>query len=399
MGSALPSGAAGTAAGVMIYSIASLICSGLLIWLTWTHQERSSYIACISYLAVVSTLASIIQQIHFIAFWEDVVITQFKHKKTHPNSPENAIAGGSVGMDLVLFYIQYYCYSVQAMLVMFWCCALAQSVYGLTELSTLKRRLRTVNNVGKAVAVLFPLITILLLRAPAIQAHFVLFILLADLPLMVSLAIGSGLLLAILGRYIHTKRKLLKWSQTYGQSFSSGTGRPKGMYDRWLLLRFTIAFVMLAAFEVTNSLFQATAASNNRKDAASPAPNLSLGRTRNTLLLFLPGVTPGLFMFLIFGMTAAFRRHMREKLLPEGWRRRRHSDAAGYPGRRRSGARGQVEVLGEGGPRGSSRDTTESGIGSESVDVEIQLGHMGMKSDEWPILPGGRAGGGVREVL
>lgn len=68
------------------------------------------------------------------------------------------------------------------MLVMFWAFELAQSVYGLSAKSHLKNILWRVNSAGKAIAVLFPLLTILLLRAPAIQHIFVAFILLADLP-------------------------------------------------------------------------------------------------------------------------------------------------------------------------------------------------------------------------
>jgi hypothetical protein len=68
------------------------------------------------------------------------------------------------------------------MFVMFWAAQLAQSVYGLSEKSNLKRVLRVLNNVGKGIAIVLPLITILCLRAPAVQANFIVFILIADLP-------------------------------------------------------------------------------------------------------------------------------------------------------------------------------------------------------------------------
>lgn len=68
------------------------------------------------------------------------------------------------------------------MLVMFWAFELAQSVYGLSAKPHLKPMLNRINSVGKLFAVLFPLLTILLLRAPAIQKVFIAFILLADLP-------------------------------------------------------------------------------------------------------------------------------------------------------------------------------------------------------------------------
>lgn len=59
---------------------------------------------------------------------------------------------------------------------------LAQSVYGLNSKPGMRIILRRVNLAGKAMAIVLPLITILLLRVPAIQKVFVVFILIADLP-------------------------------------------------------------------------------------------------------------------------------------------------------------------------------------------------------------------------
>lgn len=71
--------------------------------------------------SLISTTFSIIQQGRDITWYKDVVTTQFKYKQTlPPKDPELAVAGGSVGVDEVLFNIQYYSYNVQAMLVMFW---------------------------------------------------------------------------------------------------------------------------------------------------------------------------------------------------------------------------------------------------------------------------------------
>jgi hypothetical protein len=86
------------------------------------------------------------------------------------------------GHILTKLDIEYYAYNVEAMFVMFWAFQLAQSVYGLSAKPHLRQALRRINSAGKAIAVLLPLITILLLRAPAIQKVFVVFILLADLP-------------------------------------------------------------------------------------------------------------------------------------------------------------------------------------------------------------------------
>ncbi|EFQ31122.1 uncharacterized protein GLRG_06266 [Colletotrichum graminicola M1.001] len=333
----LPSGAAGAAAGAMVYSCISEICSFLMLWLTWSHGEQFTYVACVAYFTLLSTTASIIQQVHDIITWRDMLWDQFNNKKLNPNNAEQAIANGSVGMDLVLYYIQYYCYSVEAMFVMFWAIALAQSVYRLNERGKLRRMLNKINAAGKIIAVVFPLCTILSLRIPALQKQLVPFILVADLPLMLSLAVGSSTMLVILTRYVQSRRKLTSFNVSYGTSSQSGSrsadttvnssmnkSQPtRSVYDRWLMGRFTIAFFALSIFEVTNTLFQLASINNIKKDAALTEPDFSLERARTTFALFLPGVTPGIFLFIIFGTTRNCRTLMLETFTLRRWRRLR----------------------------------------------------------------------------
>ncbi|KAI5920869.1 hypothetical protein F4810DRAFT_680823 [Camillea tinctor] len=336
----LPEGAEGVAAFVLIYSIVSLICSGLMIYLTWVHHEKLSYVAIISYWSVLATSASIIQQIHDITFWKDIMMEQFERKSRLFDEPELAVANGSFGMDLVLYYIQYYTYNVEAMCVMFWAWELAQSVYGLDGKIKWRRRLRTINKSGPFVAMILPLITISLLQAPPIQKDFVVFLVLADLPLLLSLTTGSITMIAILARYVNSKKKFSQWtppnrSSTGGTAVNSSIStrissnlgseqksmRQRGIYDRWLLVRFTCAFILLATFDVTNTLFQITAAKNNLRDAGRVDADLSVSRANSTLFLFLPGNTPGIFVFVIFGTTAGHRKKLAEIFIPRRWRR------------------------------------------------------------------------------
>ncbi len=152
----------------------------------------------------------------------------------------------------------------------------------------MKRVIRVLNRIDKPLAMVIPLITILCLRAPAVQANFLVFMLLADLPrtcsskhinifflfyflgrrrpslpsllsrwtdlhiVMLSLALAVILLIAIFVRYVQSRRSFLQWSYHQGQSGSnlSQDGRPHpprptGTYDRWLLVRFTIALLVL----------------------------------------------------------------------------------------------------------------------------------------------------------
>ncbi|KAK8093553.1 hypothetical protein PG997_000238 [Apiospora hydei] len=340
----LPAGAEGVAAFSLIYATVSWTCSALFIMVARVYREGLSYLSILAFFTLFSTTASIIQQAHDITWYRDVMIAQFEHKKDNPDSPENAIANGSIGLDLVLYYLQYYSYSVEAMLVMFWAGELTQTVYGLSAKRRLRPLLRRINTVGKWIAIMFPMVTILLLRLPALQAYFLVFILVADLPLMISLAIGSGTVVAILARYINSRKSITNWTPQQGtgntnqsgttNTMSSSQGKTptrQGLYDRWLMVRFTCAFVVLAAFEVTNTLFQVQSVLNTRKDTASVVPDLSVERARSTFYLFIPGNTPGIFVFLVFGTTAGCRKAMYNIFVPQGCRRSEGSKGGCIP--------------------------------------------------------------------
>lgn len=86
---------------------------------------------------------------------------------------------------------------------------------------------------------------------------------------MLSLAIGSCLMIAVTIKYVQSRQKFTQWNPPNFNSTTSGseagtssatftgtqtssrpvtsssTGRA-GLYDRWLMVRFTIAFVLLA---------------------------------------------------------------------------------------------------------------------------------------------------------
>lgn len=63
-------------------------------------------IALLAYFALASNTASIIQQAHDITYYRDIAEGKFIRKTTFLENPELAIADGSFGLDLVLYYIR-----------------------------------------------------------------------------------------------------------------------------------------------------------------------------------------------------------------------------------------------------------------------------------------------------
>lgn len=67
----------------------------------------STDLAMLSMSSVFSNVFSIIQQCRDVTWYVDIQTDDFKHKLSLPaDDPELAIAGGSFGVDLVLYYLR-----------------------------------------------------------------------------------------------------------------------------------------------------------------------------------------------------------------------------------------------------------------------------------------------------
>ncbi|KAK7735665.1 hypothetical protein SLS53_007406 [Cytospora paraplurivora] len=246
---------------------------------------------------------SIIQQCRDVTWYVDIQTEAFERKLSLPaDDPELAIS-------------EYYLYNVQALLVMFWAAELCQLTYQIGERRKMRRLLRNLHMAGKFISWLLPMITITCLQIPSLKESFVAFILIADLPLMISLAIGSGLMIAVLVRYIHTRQRFTHWNPPkFNSTTNSEAGTTTASSQRNTGGRRGLVF------EVTNTLFQVTALKNNIHDAQESAPDLSAARAVQTLFLDMPGTTPGIFIFIVFGTTASSRAKLADLLVPDSWR-------------------------------------------------------------------------------
>lgn len=254
-------------------------------------------------------------------------------------NPELHVTGASTGLDRVLFYIrtsplpctschvlpgspEYYTYNVDALLVLCWSVELAYSIYQLRG-SRLSRFHGSI--VAKSAAVVLPAVQMILLQlSGGVQESTAGFIILADFIMIASFAVGSLLLLAILGKYVHTRFALLSWTVRYGRqsqdtddgsamASNGGQARPArrtNIYDRWPVIRFTIAFVALSLFELVVIVFQLHAASNNNRANIPKEPDLSAAKGQPDFALFVPGPGANLLTFVVFGTTRSFRDYM-----------------------------------------------------------------------------------------
>ncbi|KAK1977400.1 hypothetical protein LZ30DRAFT_601314 [Colletotrichum cereale] len=327
----LPQEELGTSVGVIIYSLVCLACSFLMAWLMYVHHEGLSYVALISYFTGLSTASSVAQQIHTLVRWRDIKIEQFHHANANVGNPELAISRQSVGVDLVFFYIQLYCYNVQSALIFFWAFALIQSIFHLETARSIRKR---ATYLTKATAVLLPALLVGTLRLKAVQKQAATFLLLAD-SFMGFCMSGCGVLLfIILIKYIHTRRNLLSWNVQYGQLSNSAEStntlvvdssdwkRRRSIYDNWLVVRFSLAFFALAIYQFVSILFQVSSSRQNSRDFLRESPDLSVVRLHQDLLFFIPGVSASLLTFVVFGTTKTFLEYLADMLVPQSLRDR-----------------------------------------------------------------------------
>ncbi|KAL2136759.1 hypothetical protein VTI74DRAFT_1800 [Chaetomium olivicolor] len=381
MAAQLPPDVVGAAAGVLVYSFICLASGMFLMWLVWIHDERKSYVAMMVYFGCLHTVTSIIQQIHAIVRWRDIKLEQYEILVANVGDPELNIAGPSTELDLVLFYIRYYAYNVESLLILFWAVELANSIFQLRI-----TRIYRVNAsiYAKAVAVILPAAQMVLLRFSGVKRSTMGFMALADVIIIGCFAAGSLILLAILVRYIHSRITLASWNVRYGQSGSgtrsgaSGVRPPKQtIYDKWLVLRFSVAFVALSLFQMVVLNFQLRAAASNDRSNLPPEPDLSSGQARTDFALFIPGPTAVLFFFLVFGTTRTFREYMWGRFVPRSIREKVEARQ-----RRKREIGASVSVV--------HSATGDVGVGNAGILLEVQ--HRGGvkegdgKSDEWPIL-------------
>ncbi|TEA18813.1 hypothetical protein C8034_v011984 [Colletotrichum sidae] len=348
----LPSAVDPDAVGVIFYSFLCLLANIVLVWLTWTHNDRTSYIACISYATLVVTATSIAQQFYDFAFWKDIMTDQFYYARDNADNAEVQYHKGARGIKLILSYIRIFGFTIESTFVFFFALSLAASVYGW--FATTPRTTHTISIIGRVVPCILTCITIGLMNSPPAQSSFITYMLVANTQFVLSLLGSAVLLIMILFKYVRSRYNLQTWNVLYGNagslptssaqgskarsawlgsSSSRGGGRSRAYsgaganktYDSWLVIRLSIAFAVLCVFEYTNVVPRIAAATHTVDSTDDLAPDLSVKRALSSVRGYVSGVTPSLVAFLVFGTTKAFQRKIVDTFIPKRLQpRRRH---------------------------------------------------------------------------
>ncbi|CZT44969.1 uncharacterized protein RSE6_05232 [Rhynchosporium secalis] len=319
---------------VLFYSTMCLTLSTLLTSLLIQFGEAWSYVTIVSGFTCISTLASVGQQIHYAVSWEIIKIAQFEKAVESQLRKGTSIGGGAQIVDQWLFFIQFYCYNVMSLSVFFWSVALFIGAWGIRS-AWLGDWYDRIAPISKIFAVVFPAAVIGIMQIEALQRITELFILVTYVSIFTSLSLGSILLVLILYKYMKTRRLVAgpaarrgRWWASNGSKsrsnddsgYAAGTvetgvssgGGPntrRSIYDRALVTRFSIGFVVLAVFEIVIIISSLFTSRSNAALAASGKPDFSIRSAITDITLFLPGATASLVSFLVFGTTKSWRQY------------------------------------------------------------------------------------------
>ncbi|KAI8944806.1 hypothetical protein F4801DRAFT_570443 [Xylaria longipes] len=343
--SQLPEGTLGDAVGVLIFTFICGITNILLLWLFWINNERFGYIALVGYFALLCTTSSIIQQIYNYTLWDDLAWAQLRYIKANYKNADVIFNNGNFGFMRVLAIIRLFCYIVESSYLLAYCVRVTMSMYNFFATRRNADRISTM--IGTVAPIILAAITIGLLQTPAVQSSFTAYMIVANLQSVSSCAISIVLLSIVIRQYVMSKLAWRRvqttsepgsfWSRLRNSSSSNSskeqstitpsitpvyTSQGTVFDDNWVVVRLSIAVVLISAFIVANIVTHLPQADDVARDARADVPDLGPERARSNIIGYIFGVTPGLAIWVVFGLTRDFRRIMYETFIPRRWRRR-----------------------------------------------------------------------------
>ncbi|CAI4210681.1 unnamed protein product [Parascedosporium putredinis] len=144
---------------------------------------------------------------------------------------------------------------------------------------------------SKIISVILPAIVLSLLAIPAVRDSDIAFFILANILMAVGMGGGMIMLAIITCKYFHARFNVHSWNVRYytsshGTQLTDGEALPQlrpvetQFFDRWLVIRFSIGFLAMSAFQVVIILFSVRAARTSKEASTRTGPDLSIEKLR-----------------------------------------------------------------------------------------------------------------------
>ncbi|QSZ36485.1 hypothetical protein DSL72_006365 [Monilinia vaccinii-corymbosi] len=351
MGTGVPQEAIGVSVTVLVYSFICFTLVTLFICMLWAYGERWTYVAFLAKFSALSTAGSIAQQIHYNREWLIIKHDDYMRAVEALDTPDlGRFAAVSNTLDLIFFTIrelafkscwpwrlfnshsEFYSYNVMALMVLFWAVKLFCGSWEIRANFLGGWMLDRISLISKIFAITIPAILVGFGHSSFVLKSRVSTFIVTNLTMLVCLSIGTILMILILYKYIKTRRLLYaheKRNEWWGPSATdttvtghgdvndsmNGTGngthtsKRRSLYDRALITRFTIGFIILLVFEAVLVIFSLYSEDNAQKVGESLSPDFSIAGCITEIILFTPGVTTSMLIFLVFGTAKSFRQY------------------------------------------------------------------------------------------
>ncbi|KEQ99958.1 hypothetical protein AUEXF2481DRAFT_206359 [Aureobasidium subglaciale EXF-2481] len=326
---------------VLIYSFVCLSLGVLLVTVLQKTRDGFNYVTLFALATTCTTIVSIIQQCNYIANWHDLRVQQYEQSITVKGNPALALGPLSKGFNAVLFWTILYFYNVDSVTMLFWAIALVFSVWNIRP-RWLQRWQKHISWASKILAIVLPAIFSALRKGFQVNAGFIGTLILMNLLMLVSFAFGALCVILILFKYLRAKIGFDSYaSASASKSYAGGSVVPgetataregrtvrrglRARVDGWLVVRFSIAFLILSGFEIFLISFEINRYHKTKSTKLAGGPDFGIRASVVDVLNYLPGVTASLLAFLLFGTTAqqrAMYTPVIAALHPARWRRR-----------------------------------------------------------------------------
>ncbi|KAF3769735.1 hypothetical protein M406DRAFT_66208 [Cryphonectria parasitica EP155] len=348
----VPDGAAGAAAGVLIWSSICFLSNCLFIWLLWGAQERRSFIFYISWITLLATATSIISQANDCLHYKDIMWTRLSIARASPGSPVPVATNGCTGVDLAMAWIRWSCYVAEAGLACSWASNLTAAVYGWNTIPRVQRHLNIISELGKVIPIMAVTGSMCLLYIWRIQQSYWWYYFVVNFCYCFFLIVADSMMFLILIEYLQTHLLLRRMNHQqrrdyvcqasdiptpHSRSDSEGTSifttsrsrslpgshfgalqqREGGIYDKYLIVRTFTPLLMLSFFEVFNIMASRTQREKFQQLAQATAPDLSASTARAWFASYIPGCLASLVLPLAFATTRNFSERLYLTFVPE----------------------------------------------------------------------------------
>ncbi|KAJ9666787.1 hypothetical protein H2201_003191 [Coniosporium apollinis] len=310
MSNGIPQEYVGTVVAVILYTHLCLLATLVLLRKLYLNGDKFTFVSLLTLFVSIGIVGAICEQIHYAANWKVVKEAQYQKALYMVDHP-GLVFTNAAGWGGRTFY------SIP-LLILFWSIALFAGTWNLS-LNKLRGHQDQISLGSKIFAIVLPAIHQGIRQIPALYASAITYLFITDSIIITSFTIGTIFLILTLYKYIQSRKvfKLFQASSAHSASMTAGgtttstsNAAPVSTRldadDKWLIIRFTIAFSVLTAYSIILGMHQHRLYREHKATDLADGPNVSPAFIKYECVQDIPVVTNGFVMLLIFGTRRLF---------------------------------------------------------------------------------------------